>query len=313
MDLEAVSVNYRQERKLTQSNARAVREDKHRRSRPGHLGSFDGQLLTYKPSKMSFDASATASKSIFTWLNVKRDAPAGFITGLMAIPLSVGICIMSDYPIQIGLATVMCACIISFICYLKPGNHVGVPGVAAGLAPVLALGVHKFGMENMPWLIFLTSAMQFIIWKYKLESYILKVVPSFLIEGLLAGVGIKIAMKFLPDTYAVVTAGDVFWSSSRFTVVGASAAAFGVFLYLYKRFKDTSPGVPYIAVIAASIWFSTTASVPMLHFEHVNFKWALPLPNLASLSPEMFGSMILYAMMLAVIDVIEQVMSNAAI
>jgi MFS superfamily sulfate permease-like transporter len=314
VDLEAVSVNYRRERKIAQSNDRSAREEKQRRTRPIHLAGFEDQVPTYKITKNSFDLPTTKSKSLFAWSNVRRDAPAGFITGLMAIPLSVGICIMSDYPIQIGLATVVFACVISFVCYLyKPGNHIGIPGVAAGLAPVLALGVHKYGMENMPWLIFLTSAIQFVIWKYKLEGYILKVVPSFLIEGLLAGVGIKIAMKFLPDTYAVVAAGDVFWSSSRFTVVGASLAALCVFLYLYKRFKDTSPGMPYIAVIAGSIWFSTTASVPMLHFEHVNFKWALPIPHLSSLSPEVLGSMFLYAMMLAVIDVIEQVMSNAAI
>ncbi len=315
VEQEAISADYRQERKISQANTRAARQEKQRRTRPGHLGSLDEYLPSYSSSSSAIDdVSATSKKSVFNWSNVKRDAPAGFITGLMAIPLSVGICIMSEFPIQIGLATVMTACIVSFICYLyRPGNHVGVPGVAAGLAPVLALGVHKFGMENMPWLIFLTSAMQFLIWRYKLESYILKVVPSFLIEGLLAGVGIKIAMKFLPDTYAVVTADDVFWNSSRIIVASASMAALVVFLYLYKKFKDTCPGVPYIVVIAASIWFSTTTAVPMLHFEHVNFSFGLPVPSLGSLSPEILGTMLLYALMLAVIDVIEQVMSNAAI
>lgn len=244
----------------------------------------------------------------------KRDAMAGTITGLMAIPLSIGICLMSEYPIQIGLATVIAACVISFITYLfKPGNHIGVPGVAAGLAPVLALGVHKFGMENMPWLIFLTSVMQMIVWKYRLEGYLLKAVPHFLIEGLLAGVGLKIAMKFLPYTYGSVGASEVFWNSDRIVVIVASVAAFVLFVKLYKRFKDRSPGIPYIAVIVGGVLFSQHVSVPMLKLDSVTFRLRSPLPDFSALEPSMLLQMVLYAAMLCSIDVIEQVMSNAAI
>lgn len=221
---------------------------------------------------------------------------------------------MSDYPIQIGLATVVLACLVSFICYLfRPGNHVGVPGVAAGLAPVMALGVHKFGMQNMPWLIFLTSMMQMIVWKNHWEEYILKAVPPFLIEGLLAGVGLKIAMKFLPYTYETVTTSAEFWDNSRVLVVLCSAVALVLFLYLYKRFKDTSPGLPYILVIGASIWLSNFVSFPMLHIDHVDIAVKAPFPDFSTFTPHLHFEMFVYAAMLALIDVIEQVMSNAAI
>jgi MFS superfamily sulfate permease-like transporter len=46
---------------------------------------------------------------------VGRDFTAGIITGAMAIPLSVGIAMMSDYPIKVGLATVAFACLIGRI------------------------------------------------------------------------------------------------------------------------------------------------------------------------------------------------------
>jgi MFS superfamily sulfate permease-like transporter len=132
----------------------------------------------------------------------RRDAVAGIITGMMAIPLSVGICLMSEYPVQTGLITVVAACLISFITYLlKPGNYVGVPGVAAGLAPALAMGIHTFGMQNMPFLILLTACIQAIVWKFNWQKYILQLVPNYLVEGLLAGIGLKIALKFLPFTY----------------------------------------------------------------------------------------------------------------
>jgi MFS superfamily sulfate permease-like transporter len=250
----------------------------------------------------------------FTVETLKRDALAGVITGLMAIPLTVGICLMSEYPVQIGLATVVVACAISFVLYLvRPGNHVGVPGVAAGLAPILALGIHRFGMDNMPWLIFLTASFQAVVWRYNLAKYILKAVPHFLIEGLLAGVGLKIAMKFLPYTYETAGHSDVFWTSERAVVMLCSAVGLYLFVYLYKRFKNTSPGIPYIAVIAGSVWLAFYVDFPMLHVEPVEFALAWPWPDFARITPQMHVEMVLYASMLMLIDVIEQVMSNAAI
>jgi MFS superfamily sulfate permease-like transporter len=250
----------------------------------------------------------------FTVETLKRDAFAGVITGLMAIPLTVGICLMSEYPVQLGLATVIVACVISFIFYLfRPGNHIGVPGVAAGLAPILALGILHFGRENMPWLIFLTASIQALVWRYKLAKYILKAVPHFLIEGLLAGVGLKIAMKFLPYTYETVGHSDVFWTGARGLVVLCSAVGFVLFVYLYKRFKDTSPGIPYIAVIGGSVWLALYVKFPMLHVEPMEFTLAWPFPDFERITPAMHVEMVLYALMLMLIDVIEQVMSNAAI
>jgi MFS superfamily sulfate permease-like transporter len=254
----------------------------------------------------------------FNLQTLKRDAPAGIITGLMAIPLSVGICLMSDYPIQVGLMTVIVACLVSFLFYLiRPGNHIGVPGVAAGLAPVLAMGIHKYGMERMPWIIFLTSMMQMLVWRYRLEGYILKAVPKFLIEGLLAGVGLKIAMKFIPYTYAISTqSGEHFWSNERLIVVMSSIVALLLFVYLYKRFKDKSPGIPYIAVIGGGAWLGTFIHFPMLEIDHVNFHWAVPwreVIDLTKTSLSMHLEMFLFSAMLMLIDVIEQVMSNAAI
>jgi MFS superfamily sulfate permease-like transporter len=250
----------------------------------------------------------------FTWYTVQRDALAGMITGLMAIPLTVGICLMSEYPVQTGLATVVVACVISFLVYLvRPGNHIGVPGVAAGLAPVLAHGVHQFGAENMPWLIFLTATFQAVVWRFELGGYILKAVPPFLIEGLLAGVGLKIAMKFLPYTWETTTHSDVFFTGERVAVMLSSAAALVAFVWLYQLYKDSRPGVPYVAIIAGGAVASFYVDYPMLHVEPVAFRLAAPWPDFASIPVQTHVDMVLYALMLMLIDVIEQVMSNAAI
>jgi MFS superfamily sulfate permease-like transporter len=94
-------------------------------------GDDAGTLPHIKPASAAFEAKYLA-----------RDIQAGVITGAMAIPLSVGIALMSDYPIKVALATVAFACFIGWInAFIRPGNYIGAPGVAAGLAPVLAMGV----------------------------------------------------------------------------------------------------------------------------------------------------------------------------
>ncbi len=261
---------------------------------------------------------------------IKKDAIAGTITGLMAIPLSIGICLMSEYPIQTGLYTVVFACIVGFVTFLfRPGNYVGVPGVAAGLAPVLAMGIHTFGMENMPFLIFLTAFFQMLVWKNGWERYILKAVPSFLVEGLLAGVGIKIALKFLPYTYETVAdlkqgsalaahahqslSWEQWLDPERIQIISISVTAMLLFLYLFSKFKKSSPGLPYVLTIAAGILIAQQVEMPMLHIEPHDLEWKLPIPHVDLHHPVLLAKMLGYALMLATIDVIEQVMSNVAI
>lgn len=266
-----------------------------------HVGGAEDTAL---PVKFSIDA-------------VRKDALAGLVTGLLAIPLTVGICLMSEYPVKLGLATVIVACIVSFICYQsRPGNHIGVPGVAAGLAPVLAMGIHTFGTEMMPFIIFLTSVFQMIVWRNRWEKYLLMAVPHFLIEGLLAGVGLKIMMKFLPYTYAVAghgAHGAPFLSPERITVMVASAAAFFVFIRLYKKYHDSNPGLPYLVVIGGSVWMSLYAKFAMLEVKDVPISFKLRFPDLGKMEPLVLAHMVGFAAMLCIVDVIEQVMSNAAI
>ena len=244
-----------------------------------------------------------------------RDIQAGIITATMAIPLSIGIAMMSDYPIQVGLATVAFASFVAFIfAIFRPGNYIGAPGIAAGLAPILAAGVAIFGMQNMAFIVFMTASFQAVIWKFNWQRYLLKAVPSYLVEGLLAGIGLKIALKFLPFLWMLpvsAAVGENFWSDARIQIIALSVVGAILFLVLFKKFKDTKPAIPYFALIVYGIVASLFVNVKMLEVEDVHFIVAAPIPNFSSLY--LFAYAILFSLMLAVIDVIEQVMSNAAI
>ncbi len=269
--------------------------------------------------------TAINRKEVFKYL--KRDALAGTVTGVMAVPLTIGICLMSDYPVMTGLYTVIFAGIISFITYLfKPGNYTGMPGVAAGLAPALAMGISLFGFENMPFVILITSIFQMIVWRFKLEKYILRLVPHYLVEGLLAGVGLKIALKFVPFLFEL-QAGDlhdfsdwthVDWLNfDRDKVVLLSLLSFALFVLLYKYYKKKMPALPYFIIMITSIGMTFIMDLPKISIEPIPFKLALPLPHFSGMSGSEISlillKMVLFAIMLGTIDIIEQVMSNVAI
>lgn len=267
----------------------------------------DGQVVL--TADKHFGAAAFQAKYAL------RDTAAGIITGTMAIPLSIGIAMMSDYPIKVGLATVVFASFIAWInAWFRPGNYIGSPGIAAGLAPALALGVSAFGMENMAFCIFLTAAMQAVCWYYNWQKYLLVAVPVYLVEGLLAGVGLKIFLKFSEFTYELPeeAVGEDFWNAARIQMVLISAAGFGVFLYLFAKFKDIQPAIPYFVLIVGGVILAQVITVPMIFVEDVDLYLRVPLPA-PDVTITLMILMVLFCAMLATIDVIEQVMSNAAI
>lgn len=269
---------------------------------------------------VSVASSATATPTVigtaaFQAQYAGRDIASGIITGVMALPLSVGIAMMSDYPIKVGLATVAFACLVGWInAWFKPGNYIGCPGIAAGLAPALALGVSSFGLQNMAFLIFLVAAMQAVCWHFNWQRYLLVAVPVYLVEGLLAGIGLKIALKFSAFTYELppdLVAADTFFNTARIKMLAISIIGFAFFVYLFKKFKDIQPAVPYFAILGVGGIVAQFVNVPMLHVEDVPLELGLPLPHFDGVMT--WALAIGFAIMLASIDVIEQVMSNAAI
>lgn len=250
--------------------------------------------------------------------HIRRDALAGTVTGAMAVPLSIGICLLSDYPVMTGLYTVIFACLVSFTTYLfRPGNYTGVPGIAAGLAPALALGVSTFGYENMPFVILITALFQALVWKFRWERFILRIVPHYLVEGLLAGVGLKIALKFVPFLYDIEHETDTWLNYEREVVLVLSIVSFVLFVMLFKYYRKKMPALPYLIVMGTSFALSFFMPLPKVSIDAIPFSLQLPLPVFTGLNHQetlyMIAKMVGFAIMLGTIDVIEQVMSNVAI
>ena len=123
-----------------------------------------------------------------------------------------------------------------------------------------------------------------------------------------------IAIRFLAFTYEIPAdqeSPDVFWNAARIRMVLISMTGLAMFVYLFSIFKDTKPALPYFLLIGTSIVLAQFLSVPMLHVDDVDLGFVLPIPHFSN--PWTWLQVIGFTLVLTAINVIEQVMSNAAI
>ena len=81
-------------------------------------------------------------------------------------------------------------------------------------------------------------------------------------------------MTFTYELPAGAEDADAFWNGARIQIVLLSLVGFAGFVYLFSKFKDTKPAVPYFLLIAASVVVAQFVAVPMLHVDDVDLQLA---------------------------------------
>lgn len=128
--------------------------------------------------------------------NVRKDVLSGLIVFLIALPLCLGIAQASGAPLFSGLvAGVIGGIVIGSL----SGSQVSVAGPAAGLTAIVlvALGELK-AFDIFLCAIIVAGAVQLLLGFVKAGS-IANYFPSSVIEGMLAGIGLTIIIKQIPD------------------------------------------------------------------------------------------------------------------
>lgn len=138
-------------------------------------------------------------KSFFA--NAKNDLTAGLIVFLIALPLCLGIAQASHAPLFSGIvAGVIGGIVIGFF----SRSSLSVSGPAAGLVAIVIVAIEKMGAFD----IFLCSviiagALQMVLGFIRAGS-IANYFPTSVIEGMLAGIGLTIILKQLPDAFGYI-------------------------------------------------------------------------------------------------------------
>ena len=133
-------------------------------------------------------------KSTFSFL--KKDITAGLIVFLIALPLCLGIAQASNAPLFAGIVS---GIIGGIIIGILSGSTFSVSGPAAGLVAIIIGAIEELGaFEILLCSVFLAGVIQLLLGFAKAGTFA-NFFPSSVIEGMLAGIGLTIIVKQLPD------------------------------------------------------------------------------------------------------------------
>jgi len=132
---------------------------------------------------------------------LKKDAVAGLIVFLIALPLCLGIAQASGAPLFAGIVSgIIGGLVIGFF----SKSNLSVSGPAAGLIAIVITAIQGFGaFEIFMCAIIIAGAIQVLLSIIKAGS-IANYFPSNVIEGMMAGIGLTIIIKELPNAFGYV-------------------------------------------------------------------------------------------------------------
>jgi len=226
--------------------------------------------------------------------HAKEDTVAGIVVFLVALPLCLGIAVASGVPPVSGLvAGVVGGLVVPWI----SRSALSVSGPAAGLTSIVLVEVQHLGGVN-PFLtaVVIAGVFQFLLGVLRSGRFT-AVVPSAVIKGMLAAIGITIVWKQLPVAFGA-TGGIADIPGQWHSGVVLIAAVSLVLLYGWKhtplaRFKLISPALVVVvvaSVLAELLRGAGTLGLAAQHYVDVPLGgigalWsAMPRPDVAALA-----------------------------
>ena len=137
-------------------------------------------------------------KNLFS--NFKYDVPASLVVFVVAIPLCLGVALASGAPMISGLIS---GIIGGIVVGILSGSHSSVSGPAAGLTAVVLSSITQLGsFETFLVAVVLAGIIQLISGLVK-AGFIADYVPSNVIKGFLAAIGIILILKQIPHAFGL--------------------------------------------------------------------------------------------------------------
>jgi MFS superfamily sulfate permease-like transporter len=126
---------------------------------------------------------------------LRADIPAGLVLFLITLPLCLGIALASDAPLISG---VVASVVGGVLVGLLSGSHTAVSGPAAGLAVVVATSVGELGGFSALLAALLVAGTLQVGFGLARLGFLALLVPSSVIKGMLAAIGIIVVLKQIP-------------------------------------------------------------------------------------------------------------------
>ena len=132
--------------------------------------------------------------------NLRHDGPASLVVFLVAVPLCLGIALASGAPLFSGI---IAGIVGGIVVGLASQSQVGVSGPAAGLAVIVLTAIESLGSFEVFLLAVVLAGLLQIALGIARAGVIGYYVPSSVIKGMLAGIGVLIVLKQIPHALGV--------------------------------------------------------------------------------------------------------------
>lgn len=180
-------------------------------------------------------------------LNLKRDIPAGVVVFLVALPLCLGIALASNAPLMSGIVAGIVGGIVVGI---ASGSRLSVSGPAAGLTTIVITSIEGLKSFELFLLAILIAGVFQVLLGFLKTGVIGNFIPSPVIKGMLAAIGIILILKQIPHAlgYDADYEGDESYEQAdgknTFTTIWAAL----------QTFKPAAGIVALITVVILILW-----------------------------------------------------------
>ncbi|WNY23519.1 C4-dicarboxylic acid transporter DauA [Methanimicrococcus hongohii] len=139
---------------------------------------------------LSKDSVTNYFKNMFVF-----DLRAGFITAIVALPLSIGFAVASGVDASTGIYT---AVIAGFLASLFGGSKYSITGPTGAMSVVVLTAISQYGLEGLFLATVLAGLIQIILGILKVGK-IIKFIPLPLVSGFTGGLGLMIIVSQIPN------------------------------------------------------------------------------------------------------------------
>ena len=175
--------------------------------------------------------------------NLRHDLPASIVVFLVAVPLCLGIALASGAPLFAG---VIAGIIGGIVVGALSGSPLGVSGPAAGLAVIVLTAIEDLGAYEIFLAAVVVSGVIQVAMGYARAGVVGYYVPSSVIKGMLAGIGVIIVLKQIPHAlgYDADPEGSLSFEQPD---------GYNTFTELLNVVNLVSPGAVIVTLVALAI------------------------------------------------------------
>lgn len=189
---------------------------------------------------------------------LKNDFPASIVVFLVALPLCLGVALASGAPLLSG---VISGIIGGIVVGILSQSHISVSGPAAGLAAVVLAAITQLGTYDIFLLaVCIAGLIQLVAGIFRV-GFIANFMPSNVIKGLLAAIGIILILKQIP--HAVGFDKDYEGDFSFFQQDGENT--FSELLNIFSYFSWGAIIISGLSILAMIFWDKT----PLKKFKYL--------------------------------------------